>query len=1191
MTLPIDNATLLGDFVPNVYISRIMLSYGTQTTTVRGDSPHYDIPTKEQYQANVAQQQIGSPTIDPLGNDGLGGQMQLGQTTLYESVYSGLYGAEKKKTGISTYSNDDPGKNNKTLKVRVDLVVKDVIENKLLSNWFNEEKLKEYINLSIVQSTDVKSTEMLDSIDPAVDFGWYGLTSIPGKTSLKTINLGEIYPSNGEGETSPAHNQGGTKVQYDPNRFNSYEYTTNDLGQRVYNITFSTTFTVEKPNVNHLAYFVVANVDKKFFEDSFEPSIDIGNVPGLYKHLTGKKAFEFVIKDGKTITDAYYYVDRDNAVWLGDIHFMYNLPEEGLVSAKQVASLREDQLVNMVGIPMKGKTHAEGLASVDSEEDMFLTEVKATNTTIQDFRQRDVVDKLDIDFSEANKLFSAKDITEEKFKNQKIADGTVFHTDFWASRDMDNRLNFCFGVDMRALLVKYSQYSKLWENLSKKDKHSLLISKFFKSLTIVRKRVKAIDDTNLFDENIPVQKIAKRGYSSPKTGLVTKLSIELGGAPGYEYCFFSGYDESMRDISDGFYQYGIKFTFEDTLKKLILKKIRSLETSLKLAKQLYTISTQPQYYNLISDTYTKLYKEEQNDEYFGIIPDLLSKFNQMYSLVTSTNSVKKEGFLENLLNISSPNTGTPDGLEFIINMIEEFLEKILSIFSLKSVSAISDSGTNAYSPSGVKSSKQIAFLDGETYFGEIFDASMRNSGYEYLSYGVQSELPEKLGIKRISYLDFEERALAENLKYFTDETAAVPIKLKYKNKGIQFESNLIEDKYTFLSPSCIKMPESGKIITLPFTSPEDPNYDSQSSPVNIQYEALNSFYLEIIKKLLIGQDAGVLLNKNNTAQSQKSLLTSVLSAKGLSFGLAATEGIPAKEALVQQLIENDGPLVQAVIPQLELDEEKQVPPEFVEEPNYNDALFFMSNPNNRKDNIKLFEQFPTFLKALRGNGFLPLNENDLKGIPNHFKQLITLDPSPEDTGVDTTYLKDNLNFFENNIENIGDLATGKNNFGIFINYFNLVQIEYLEGFIFNNIKGPHWSKLTPETFSNIKSNDKPVLCRLRYYTNKKLGVTRDSAVDLPIYDKYFILASMKELSHLPNYKGGDEMIKDFNKMSKHKKTMDNVDSENLGAGGPSKGKKANEKSKKLGTTLSVEGGFTGDGFNSGAGGGGMGGSY
>ena len=111
----------------------------------------------------------------------------------------------------------------------------------------------------------------------------------------------------------------------------------------------------------------------------------------------------------------------------------------------------------------------------------------------------------------------------------------------------------------------------------------------------------------------------------------------------------------------------------------------------------------------------------------------------------------------------------------------------------------------------------------------------------------------------------------------------------------------------------------------------------------------------------------MLLNKNNTTQSQKSLLTNILSAKGLSFGLAATEGIPAKESLVQQLIENDGPLVQAVIPQLELDEEKQVPPEFVEEPNYNDALFFMSNADNKKDNIKLFKQFPIKPNIENGN--------------------------------------------------------------------------------------------------------------------------------------------------------------------------------------------------------------------------------
>ena len=275
MTLPIDNSTILGDFVPNVYISRIILSYGSQTTTVRGDSPHYDIPTKEQYLTSIGM------TKENI-------EKGFGQT-LTEEAYKGLYGTEKKKTDISTYSNDDPGKNNKTLIVRLDLVVKDVIENKFLSNWFNEEKLKKYIILTLVQSTDVETTALLDNTDPSVDFYWYNLTSIPGKTSLKTINLGEIFPSSGEGETFLHYGEASTKIQYDPNRFNSYEYTTNDLGQRVYNITFSATFTVEKPNVNHLAYFALANVDKKFFEDSFEPSISLDSIPNIYKHLTRKR--------------------------------------------------------------------------------------------------------------------------------------------------------------------------------------------------------------------------------------------------------------------------------------------------------------------------------------------------------------------------------------------------------------------------------------------------------------------------------------------------------------------------------------------------------------------------------------------------------------------------------------------------------------------------------------------------------------------------------------------------------------------------------------------------------------------------------------------------------------------------------------------------------------------------------------
>ena len=57
-----------------------------------------------------------------------------------------------------------------------------------------------------------------------------------------------------------------------------------------------------------------------------------------------------------------------------------------------------------------------------------------------------------------------------------------------------------------------------------------------------------------------------------------------------------------------------------------------------------------------------------------------------------------------------------------------------------------------------------------------------------------------------------------------------------------------------------------------------------------------------------------------------------------------------------------------------------------------------------------------------------------------------------------------------------------------MNYFNLVQVEYLQGFIFGQVTAPYWSKLNNISFSEIKVSKTPVLCRMRYYSNEKLGI-------------------------------------------------------------------------------------------------------
>jgi hypothetical protein len=1180
MTLPIDNDNLLGDFVPNVYISRVVLDYGTKSTTVRGDDPHIDIPTEEQFQ-QMAQPDQAQPAA-PLQGDGLsvapqpgvggaiGGAFQVG--------FEGLYGTEKKKTTISTFNPDgNPEDDNSPLTVRLDLVVKDVIENKFLSNWFNVEKLKKYINIAVVQSTSVKWTSYLDNINS--DFLSL-LTPADKAVQIQVINLGEIFPEAGEGKTKTTGQT--TIIEYDPRRFNSYEYTTNDLGQRVYNITFSVTFEVEKGNVDHLSYFATTEVDKKFFEDSFDPPIPLPDTFGVFDKLTGRKIFEPVIKNGKAVTEASYYSDNNGEVWLGKITTIYKsfafsaaggtLPT--YLSQGEYDALTPEQKEKVQIVILKAN-YVEG-----EENDSILTEQKIPNTKIQDFRQSKMISKIDIDFSEPNKLYEQKPIDFSKFKKQKLADSQGWHSALWAARDRNNRINFSFAIDTQAVLTACSPYSKLWDNLTDQQKYYVLANGLIKEMVLVRKRVTAIDNDDYFDENLPVESIANLDWEQGDRGRLFKMSIKPAAADdSYQYCFFSGYDEDIKDVTDGFYQYGVKFTFTDTLEKLINQKIKFVDDSLKAAKQFYSIATLPQYYNLISDTYTSLFKQEQSQEFYGIFPDLLADFDVLYTMMANNPSSKPENFLTNMLNICSPASGTPDGLEFIINLVENFLNQVKSTLSTSGI--VNNSDGNNYNPAGVKSSKKDRALSGETYFKEIFDANNRNRGYDFLTFPGFEEIENNSGLKTISYNIFDQRATEENLKYFTDESAVVPLALNFKNIGKTIETDLIKNKHTFLSPSMIKLPESGQLFTLPYEdTPNTPGYLLLSSPETIQYKKLNTFYLEIIRNYLIGQNAGMV---NPTVASkfltiedlkQKALLTDVLSAKGVSYGLAATEGIPAKEVLTQQLLENDEGTALAEQPQIEKDEQTILTPQFPEEPNYNDALLFLSEADGKSSSQNFFTQFDKFIERIKGTDVkesdktpgkifqLPVEVKDLENIPNHYKQLIVQQKDALAV-LNTDLIKDNLNLL--NLPEIPDailedLKAKQFYFGIFVNYFNLVKIEYLSDFT-SNLQGESWSEMNSFTFSKASAQNKVLLCRMKYYSNEKLGVMLDDEVQLPIFDQYFILAPGDAVG-LPDYTGAVDKTKSLIDMAKAKKATEDVPPELTNALPPGEKKKQEAKNKQ-----------------------------
>ena len=368
----------------------------------------------------------------------------------------------------------------------------------------------------------------------------------------------------------------------------------------------------------------------------------------------------------------------------------------------------------------------------------------------------------------------------------------------------------------------------------------------------------------------------------------------------------------------------------------------------------------------------------------------------------------------------------------------------------------------------------------------------------------------------------------------------------------------------------IKLPESGEVITLPFDQPSF----VQTSPDTIQYKRLNTFYLEIIKNFLLGQDAGMLRPTGATPlltvedKAQKVLLTDVLAVKGGSFGLAATEGIPAKEVLTQQLLENDEGTAMAVQPEIEKDEEPLLMPEVINEPNYNDALLFLSDADGKSSSQNFFTQFDKFIERLKGtdkpsNGLvqLPIEINDLEGIPNHYKQLIVQQKDALAV-LNTDLIKDNLNLVALAEEGalLEDLKAKQYYFGIFVNYFNLVKIEYLSDFT-SNIQGESWSEMNSFTFSKAAAQNKVLLCRMKYYSNEKLGVMLDDEVQLPIFDQYFILAP-GDVVGLPDYTGAVDKAKSLINMAKAKKANDDIPPELTNVLPPNEEKKQKAKNKQ-----------------------------
>jgi len=1124
MTLPINNESLLGDFLPNIMVKRVILSYGSSTTETRGDNPHYTIPTKEEFIKNLPankknnlDQGAQGPAlgVNPPGAPPLTGAEIIFADPLeeYAKLFGSLVGTSKKKTSLSGYQDNQASIKNEPLKIRIDFFAREIIENKFLTRFINNEDIKQFLKVRVFLSTDPTWDALVNLANK--DRNSPGFKALfgefPNPHQIRTISFNDVLDQPGQGWSE------------NMDQFGSY---TNENGQEVYDIRFSETFSVDIENPQHVSFFIYPFIDKEAFEKSFSPAIDLDEIDDLMGMLVGKQTVEQIIINGQAMDNASYYVDGTNTIWAGQINKQYKafLNDNGspsFLDAGEVrqAGLRKDQLEVVV---FKGGNKQDSSAI----QNPLLTRVTVPNIKLQDFRTRKQIENLIIDFSEATDLISIKPISPSDFSLQKTLDGDSFLAKPMTTKNMDGAVRLLFAADIKKMLLQNSNYGKIWDNMLDNEKNAILDGKIFQRFALVRRRIEGNseifgnyltpgkENTDLFAEENPEEIISEYldapnapASTTSNGGFVQKMYINTAD-PEKKTVFFTGFDPSISSKTAGFYQYGIKYSFPDELLSLLQNKISLLQQSYDKVSYLCYLAELPKYYDLITDSYTPSFGAEQTSRYDQTLPLALVHFEDLHRLLTGPKNLQP--VIQSLLNITHPKTGTPDGLVFVKEMINSLLQKAFHATGQKPVAK-----PPTYSPASVSSAKNN-LIQGEHYFEMAVENGQElNMGYDYLEHGDTGN--GNAGLLGISYDYFDGRVQKETLKYFNKPEQPVYLQIeKDLNPGTPISLN--DAKYTYLSPALIN--SAGKTRASQNMTGIFLNLNTQN--MNIPYGDLNKVMTEIIRNktntfaapIQVGQKEYTNLSMGD--KKMKYQLREILASKGGSYeeGLTGTSALSLVQSLTpsdedtetqQNLAQNPTIALEEAPPQ-ELVDENVLSEEIGDEKNFNDSMLFLTRTDDDMS-INYYSKFLSRLKQAvnpKGIDFGPavLNNSNVEKFPNQYKQLITFWNGSWDDKNPTNILG-----FPDGSPQLDLLNTLDKSFGIWMNYFNLVRVEYLVGYDASNLSSPLWSPMTNAKFTAFKEAGKVLLCRLSRYADKSAGVQTESFFSLPIYNHYFLLGS------------------------------------------------------------------------------------
>ena len=1115
---------LFGSIVPKPYISKITL-----------ESQGYSQPPK-----------ISNPHVIPkdrAGND------------VRESPIGIV--ASAKELGML----DDPS----TLTVSLNLTIKDTVKEVPIFKTGNME-LRNYINLCVVQCTD---SEMANEILLRSRSGGTlsdGISDL--QPNLIKKSLTDIVEENAESITDAVMKEANEKLL-------------------IKDISYQLKFDGLDFQPNYLSYFVWTEFDLSEIARQFDFDLTSFDSSSLFSNTTyrSRVIYDVVLNGGKTVDIAHVFRDDTGSIWTGQVTRIaggkwwtggWNVEGEDRTYRGPT-----HQMPN--GVWMTGATHDSENSKVVSRQ--LVNRERVRNTRIQDFRSVERLEKVNLDFSYIeNSLTNNILATSRMLQEYTNKDSTKkYFSDLYISRDTENNCRFFFGIRKDKILQDFSPLRALYQG--NKINTSLYCPVL--SMKVYRVRLKGSPEIGSptvrphrpysFGSRDPIEFNRNeyegtydflggtRTNTSTTKGHELIMEYNFGGTVdsvdnagstiqtfgnvfsvndqnnpnrsdmGVEY--FAGIDKSVKNKTDGYYQYKISFEIQDDSPKYLFVLYESLKGARVRLAQYYDKATQ------LGNTRIKDFTDNphiENENLTGFKEDgtkirfspgdtrpgnfdvALNRFTRHF--IQSVASEWSEDFWERivdgyifalgglgatmepsvrqaLINYIQPKTGNPQGIITVMKLIQNLEGIILrGIKGLRPLRATKDdlngAGQNVMKAVGnsvVRSniqgqhpprSKSITI---EQQFDAIFNANLPdNLGLDI--FGLYP-VTEETGFRVISGNDFQNIVAAEKEKIFQPSITEVA-----PTVDGQIGFAIDQTSYSYFTPNIVKTPAEEFNLTLPNSSaPVNPLLDT----VKKVSTPLSSFMASNYNFIAVPEPEPELSPSPPGKQpNEQDKYANGVNRTYLQEQTRYEEQTMKTTFVFNELLDHiDLPADPNQVAKISLSKTKK-----------DLFMYEASNPNGyynnivapTETNVTSWNALPNQVKALfsLANGALTNNQTNAQTgqvYQNDITQMFQSGPyssmlqrAKSRYKFDTIYALEYFKGWQSITEGLGASTTGG---GATPNVSSLLEMS--------------WEPLSQAVYNEAASANKFIFCRLKEYNNPEVGI--EFQRELPLFEEYYMI--------------------------------------------------------------------------------------